>query len=87
MYRDAREDVAPPSTAPPEEEEYEVAEHPVHLPPLSIWPITLAMGITVTGAGVITTAPILVIGIVVSIIAIIYWIQELRHEHQHSNAH
>ncbi len=86
MYRDAREDIAPPPTAPPVEE-YEVAEQPVHLPPLSIWPITLALGITVTGAGVITTAPVLIAGIIVSIVAIIYWIQELRHEHQHSHSH
>jgi hypothetical protein len=86
MYRDTREDTAPP-VAPPPEEEYEVAEQPVHLPPLSVWPITLAMGITLTGAGVITTAPVLVAGIVVSILAIIYWIQELRHEHQHSDSH
>lgn len=86
MYRDAREDTAPPTTAPPEEE-YEVAEHPVHLPPLSIWPITLALGITITGAGVVTTSAVLVCGLIISIIAIIYWIQELRHEHQSSNSH
>jgi Cytochrome c oxidase subunit IV len=86
MYRDAREDIAPPPTAPPTEE-YEVAEQPVHLPPLSIWPITLALGITITGAGVITTMPVSIVGIIISLIAIIYWIQELRHEHQHSHPH
>jgi hypothetical protein len=85
MYRDAREGTAPPSVAPPEE--MEVEEHPVHLPPLSIWPVTLALGITITGAGVITTLPITIAGIIISIIAIIYWVQELRHEHQSSHSH
>jgi hypothetical protein len=86
MYRDAREETAPPPTAPPEEE-YQVEEHPVHLPELSIWPITLALGITITGAGVVTTSAVMITGIIISIIAIIYWIQELRHEHQSSNSH
>lgn len=86
MYRDAGEDTAPPAVAPPAEE-YEVAEQPVHLPPLSIWPITLALGITLVGAGIISTMPITFAGIVISIVAIIYWIQELRHEHQHSDSH
>jgi hypothetical protein len=86
MYRDAREGTAPPPTAPPEEE-LEVEEMHVHLPELSIWPITLAFGITIAGAGIVTTAAVLVAGIIISIIAIIYWIQELRHEHQSSHSH
>jgi hypothetical protein len=86
MYRDAREDTAPPAMVPPTEE-HEVAEQHVHLPPLSVWPITLAMGITLAGAGIVTTMPVSIAGIIVAIIAIIYWIQELRHEHQSSNSH
>jgi hypothetical protein len=86
MYRDA-EDTAPPAIAPPAEEEYEVAEQHVHLPPLSVWPITLALGITLAGAGIVTTFPITVAGIIVALIAIVYWIQELRHEHQSSDSH
>ena len=86
MYRDAREDTAPPPTAPPEEE-YEVEEMHVHLPELSIWPITLALGITITGAGIVTTSAVLVTGLIIMIVAIIYWIQELRHEHQSSDSH
>jgi len=87
MYRDVGDTTAPPVITPPEEEEFAVGEQHVHLPELSIWPITLALGITITGAGVVTELPVSIVGIIVSLIAIFNWIQELRHEHQHSNTH
>jgi hypothetical protein len=52
----------------------------VHLAPQSVWPITLAAGITIASAGLVTTGLVSLVGIIVSIAAIYYWVQELRHE-------
>ena len=68
-----------PVTGP--EEGHEAAEEHVHLPPQSVWPITLAAGISLAGMGMVTTLPITALGAVLGVIAIINWIQELRHEH------
>jgi hypothetical protein len=74
--------IPPPPTA--YEAEAETAEPQVHLPPLSVWPITAAAGVTVAAAGLLTSPIIGFIGLIVMIIAIASWIQELRHErHQH----
>ncbi len=62
------------------EEDHAVDLEHVHLPPVSIWPITLAGGITLGGMGLVTNWPVSVVGGVLSFIAIVAWIQELRHE-------
>jgi mannose/fructose/N-acetylgalactosamine-specific phosphotransferase system component IID len=56
------------------------AEEHIHLAPQSIWPITTAVGITLAGAGLVTALVVSVLGLALMIIAIYYWIQELRHE-------
>ncbi len=60
--------------------EHEEEEPHVHLPPLTIWPITAAAGITLGGAGLVTTPLISLLGILILIWAIVSWIQELRRE-------
>jgi len=70
-------------TIPPTEipfDELETAEQHVHLPPLTIWPVTAAAGITVAGLGLVTSTVISIVGILILIWAIASWIQELRHE-------
>jgi hypothetical protein len=62
------------------EEDHEVDLEHVHLPPVSIWPITLAGGITLAGMGLVTNSLVSVVGGVLSFIAIVSWVQELRHE-------
>jgi hypothetical protein len=57
----------------------------VHLPPLTIWPITAAAGITLGGAGLVTSPFIGLIGLLILIWAIVSWIQELRHEREHQS--
>lgn len=52
----------------------------VHLPPESIWPITLAFGITVSFLGLMTTTLVSFIGLLIMFVAIVSWVQELRHE-------
>ncbi len=77
-------DAIPPS-ATTYEAEPEIAEHPVHLPPLSVWPITTAAGITVAAAGLVTSPLLGGAGLIITIIAIARWIQELRHERHQSH--
>lgn len=57
----------------------ETEEH-IHLAPQSIWPITTAVGITLAGAGLVTALIVSFVGLAIMVIAIYYWIQELRHE-------
>lgn len=76
----------PPVVAPPVEPE--TGELHVHLPELSVWPITLAAAITISGAGLVTIWPVTLIGVIIAIWAIASWIQELRHERlQHPESH
>ena len=50
-----------------------------HLPSPSVWPMTLAGGVTLVGFGVLTSAAALsVLGVLLMIWAIFSWIQELR---------
>jgi hypothetical protein len=73
-----------PPVEPPYEE-HETEEMHVHLPPLTIWPITAAAGITLGGAGLVTSPFIGLIGLLILIWAIVSWIQELRHEREHQS--
>lgn len=81
MQREAHQ----PEVVVPEAVSHKPAIHPdaeehIHLSPQSIWPISTAAGITLAGAGLVTALIISLVGIVLMIISIYYWIQELRHE-------
>jgi hypothetical protein len=54
-----------------------------HLPPQSIWPITLAGGVAIAGLGLVTTVSICIIGLLLMAYGIVSWVQELRHEPKH----
>jgi hypothetical protein len=56
------------------------AEEHVHLPPLSIWPITTAGGVALGGIGIVTDWPFWVVGLLLMGFGLVSWIQELRHE-------
>jgi hypothetical protein len=56
-----------------------VEEH-VHLPPLSIWPVTTAAGVALGGLGMVTDWPFWLLGLLVMGFGAMSWIQELRHE-------
>jgi hypothetical protein len=56
------------------------AEGEIHLAPSSVWPITLAAGITLAGMGLVTVVPVSIFGVIVMLWAIASWVQELRHE-------
>ena len=71
----------PPAAVPvAEHEDHGGGDEHVHLPPPSIWPISLAGGIALAGFGLVTDLPISILGVIVMFFAIVFWIQELRHE-------
>lgn len=53
----------------------------VHLSPQSIWPITMAFGIALAGLGLVSLIQLVPVGVLLIIISIIFWVQELRHEY------
>lgn len=69
----------------PEPEEHDddgsdPGEH-IHLPPPTIWPVTVAGGVALAGFGLVTTEAVSIVGLLVMFWGIYEWIQELRHEH------
>jgi hypothetical protein len=70
------------SSTPPEvpsSEGEEHAEH-IHLPPPTIWPITMAGGISLGFLGLVTNEFMSVLGVLLAAYGLVNWVQELRHE-------
>jgi hypothetical protein len=51
-----------------------------HLPPPSIWPAVLAVGIALLLTGLILNLVIVIIGAVVSVAATAFWVRDARRE-------
>jgi Cytochrome c oxidase subunit IV len=51
-----------------------------HLPPPSIWPVILAIGIALTLTGLIINIAIVIAGAVIGIIALAMWVRDARQE-------
>jgi hypothetical protein len=51
-----------------------------HLPPPSIWPAVLAVGIALLLTGLIINLVIVIVGAVVSVAATTFWIRDARRE-------
>jgi hypothetical protein len=69
----------------PEPEDHDLettdpGEH-IHLPPPTIYPVTVAAGVAFAGFGLVTIMPMTIIGVLVMFWGINGWVQELRHEH------
>jgi len=59
----------------------EVGQHEAfHLPPPSIWPPVLAVGIALLLVGIVVNLVVAIIGAVVSVIAFALWVRDARHE-------
>jgi hypothetical protein len=68
---------------PEPEDHYEAAAGPgehIHLPPPTIYPVTVAAGVALAGFGLVTIMAISIVGLLVMFYGIFGWIQELRHE-------
>jgi hypothetical protein len=50
-----------------------------HLPSPSVWPVTLAGGVTLVAFGVLTSYALSVLGLALMAWALFSWIQDLRH--------
>jgi hypothetical protein len=74
----AAEPVGPGEDAIDESGE-QAGEH-VHLPPQSVWPMTVAGGVTMGFLGIVTNYALSVVGVVIMIWGLYAWVQELRHE-------
>jgi len=65
--------------------EPEQAAHPeshdaIHLPPPSIWPAVLALGIAFLLTGLVLNLVLLIVGVVISVAATALWVRAARRE-------
>ena len=51
-----------------------------HLPPPSIWPAVLALGIALLLTGLILNIAVVIAGAVLVIVAVAMWVRDARHE-------
>ena len=61
------------------------AEHPeahdaIHLPPPSIWPVLVAVGIALLLTGLILNLVMVISGAVIAVLSIAFWIRDARRE-------
>jgi hypothetical protein len=66
--------------AEPEEAEHAEGHGAFHLPPPSIWPAVLALGIALLLTGLILNLVIVTVGAVITIAAIALWVRDARRE-------
>ena len=51
-----------------------------HLPPPSIWPVVLAIGIALTLTGLILNIAVVIAGALLDIVAVAMWVRDARRE-------
>ncbi|HEV2012644.1 MAG TPA: cytochrome c oxidase subunit 4 [Candidatus Dormibacteraeota bacterium] len=66
--------------AEPEHDAHAEGHEAFHLPPPSIWPAVLALGIALLLTGLILNLVIVAIGAVITIAAIALWVRDARRE-------
>jgi hypothetical protein len=76
----ATEPTAPPAGA----QRAPAASTRPHLPAASLWPVTLALGATLLGAGVVTHWLFSLAGGMVMVLALGGWVQEMRQAARHA---
>lgn len=54
----------------------------IHLPPPSYWPIALAFGMTLLGAGMVSTIIVSIVGVIVMVVSVAGWTMENRRLNQ-----
>jgi hypothetical protein len=65
--------------------EAEQGSHPesheaIHLPPPSIWPAALALGIAFLLTGLVLNLVLLIVGVVISVTSTVLWVRGARRE-------
>lgn len=64
----------------PHGDEHEDAHGAFHLPPPSIWPVVLAVGIAILLTGLILNLVIVLLGAIVTIASLALWVRDARRE-------
>ena len=64
----------------PDQEVVPPATEQVHLPGPSYLPVVVALGVTLALVGVVIAWPVLVIGLIITVAAIVRWVRETREE-------
>jgi len=66
--------------AEPQGESHEEGHGAFHLPPPSIWPAVLALGVALLLTGLVVNRLLLAVGVVLSLAAIALWVRDARRE-------
>jgi Cytochrome c oxidase subunit IV len=66
--------------AEPEQQPHPQGHEAFHLPPPSIWPAVLAVGIAMLLTGLILNVLISIVGAVITVAAIALWVRDARRE-------
>jgi hypothetical protein len=64
----------------PEQESHAESHEAIHLPPPSIWPAVLALGIAFLLTGLVVNVVLLIVGVVISVAATALWVRDARRE-------
>jgi hypothetical protein len=64
----------------PDEEVVPTATEQVHLPGPSYLPVVVALGVTLALVGVVIAWPVMVIGVVMTVAAVVRWVRDTREE-------
>ncbi len=54
----------------------------IHLPPPSIWPVVLAVGISILLLGLVLNLALLIVGAVITAASLALWVRDARREFQ-----
>ena len=52
----------------------------IHMPEPSLMPATLALGIAVTLVGILTWLPVIIVGLIITVVVLVRWIGHARAE-------
>ena len=66
--------------AEPEQGSHGEVHEAIHLPPPSIWPAVLALGIALILTGLIVNLVVLIVGLVIAVTATALWVRDARRE-------
>ena len=64
----------------PEEASHAETHDAIHLPPPSIWPALLALGIAFLLTGLVLNLVLLIAGVIISVSATLLWVRAARRE-------
>jgi hypothetical protein len=66
--------------AEPEQASHDEGHGAIHLPPPSIWPAVLALGIALLLTGLVLNLILLIVGVVIAVTATALWVRDARRE-------